>query len=263
MPIVNADTLRAMAPRLSGHRRIRQGEIVEATGALLAATLQDYEIDTPLRMAHFLAQIAHESAGFQTTEEFASGEAYEGRADLGNTEPGDGKRYKGRGLIQLTGRANYRSLGEKLRRDLEDDPEQAEEPALSLVIACEYWTGRRINEHADRDDLIAVTWAVNGGLNGLEDRMAYLVKAKAEIARSLFGTPADFPVIRRGAKGPVVAHLQFALREAGVPVRIDGDFGPGTETALKRFQAARGLVADGIAGPAVWAKLPALQQSLG
>jgi putative chitinase len=263
MVALNAETLRALAPRLTGHRRIRQGEIVEAAGAVLAATLEDYEIDTPFRIAHFLAQIAHESDGFQTTEEYASGEAYEGRADLGNTEAGDGRRYKGRGLIQLTGRANYRRLGEKIGRDLENDPELAEEPDLSLVIACEYWTDRKINEHADRDDLVAVTWAVNGGLNGLEDRMKYLVKARAEVARSLFGRPADFPVLRRGAKGPLAAHLQFALREAGVPVRIDGDFGPGTETALKRFQAARSLVADGIAGPAVWTKLPVLHQTFG
>ena len=259
---INADTLRAMAPRLPGHRRLRQGEIVDAAGQVLAATLADHGIETPLRIAHFLAQIAHESAGFQTTEEFASGDAYEGRADLGNTQPGDGQRYKGRGLIQLTGRANYRRIGDRIGQDLEGYPELAETPALALAIACEYWSDRGINDHADRDDVIAVTWSVNGGLNGLEDRMNYLVRAKAELARTLFGTPADFPQLRKGSKGPVVAHLQFALREAGIATRIDGDFGPGTETAVKRFQAARGLVADGAVGPACWAKLPRPQVAI-
>lgn len=252
---VNADTMRAIAPRFSGSRAERQGEILSVAGAALAETLDRYAINTPLRIAHFLAQTAHESAGFQTTEEFASGEAYEGRSDLGNTEPGDGKRFKGRGLIQLTGRANYKSLGATIGTDLVADPERAADPALSLVIACEYWKKRSINDHADRDDIIAATWSVNGGLNGLDDRIRYLIKAKAELSNALFGAPAAFPLLREGARGPVVARLQFALRDAGIATGIDGDFGPGTKAAVIAFQTGAGLEADGIVGPASWSKL--------
>ncbi|MHA6287193.1 peptidoglycan-binding protein [Maricaulis sp. CAU 1757] len=259
---VNADTLHAIAPRFSGDKARRQAEIINAVGATLRATLADYRIDTPLRIAHFLAQLAHESAGFRTTEEFASGAAYEGRADLGNSEPGDGKRYKGRGLIQLTGRANYRALGKKLGIDLEGEPERAAEPALSLIIAAEYWTSRNINDKADRDDLVAVTRAINGGTNGLEDRRNYLGKAKTELARlggiliEADNPPGARAVLKRGDKGPAVAYLQECLRKAGFPVVIDGDFGPSTELAVRLFQSRETLQADAIVGPATWAKLP-------
>ena len=89
------------------------------TSQVLQVTLEAYGIDTRLRIAHFLGQTCHESAGFRTTEEFASGEAYEGRKDLGNIKKGDGRRYKGRGLLQLTGRANYAEHGKMLGVDLE------------------------------------------------------------------------------------------------------------------------------------------------
>ncbi|OLF73953.1 peptidoglycan-binding protein [Maricaulis sp. W15] len=255
MLTVTSDTLRAIAPRFSGDKAARQDEILTRINDELATTLERYAINTALRIAHFLAQTAHESAGFRTTEEFASGEAYEGRTDLGNTEPGDGKRYKGRGLIQLTGRANYRAFGEAVGIALEDEPERAAEPALSLVIACEYWRRRDINAHADRDDIIAATWAVNGGLNGLDDRRACLAKAKAELARHLFAPATALPVLRQGTRGPVVARLQHGLREAGITVGLDGDFGPGTKAAVITFQNQAGLVADGIVGAASWARL--------
>ena len=103
--------------------------------------------------------------------------------DLGNTKPGDGPRYKGRGLIQLTGRANYREYGKAMGVDLEGDPQKAGDPELSLAIACEYWKRRKINPDADRDDIVTVTKKINGGRNGLADRAQYLAKAKAAIAR--------------------------------------------------------------------------------
>jgi len=99
----------------------RQAEIIKEAGQVLQATLEAYEINTRLRIAHFLGQTCHESAGFRTTEEFASGAAYEGRKDLGNVKKGDGRLYKGRGLLQLTGLANYAEYGKALGVDLENN----------------------------------------------------------------------------------------------------------------------------------------------
>ena len=109
--------------------------IVNNLAQFLPKVLDDYGINTKLRISHFLAQIAHESAHFRTLEEYASGAAYEGRKDLGNVYKGDGRRYKGRGVIQLTGRANYRKYGKILGIDLENHPERASEPEISLRTA--------------------------------------------------------------------------------------------------------------------------------
>jgi putative chitinase len=258
---VTGETLTAIAPRFRGDKARRQAEIILEIGDLLRPTLSRYSIDTAVRIAHFLAQIAHESAGFRTTEEFASGEAYEGRADLGNTQTGDGKRFKGRGLIQLTGRANYKALGQTLNKDFIEDPEQCAEPGMSLIIACEYWKSRHINAKADRDDLVAVTRAVNGGTNGLADRRTYLGKAKTELARmgamivDATQPVATKPVLRRGSNGITVIQLQLALQAVDLQIGIDGDFGPATELAVKLFQTREGLSADGIVGAATWSKL--------
>src|SRR5580693_4825459 len=167
---ISADLLRAVAPRQSGIRAQHQAHIIEEVGASLAATLGQYAINTPLRLAHFIAQTCHESDGYCTTEEYASGAAYEGRRDLGNTEPGDGRLFKGRGLIQLTGRANYEAAGRRLQLPLVANPDVAAVPATSLLIACDYWKQRDINTPCDRDDIITVTRRVNGGLNGIESR---------------------------------------------------------------------------------------------
>ncbi len=258
---VDAHTMREVAPRFSGEIADRQATIIAAAGEVLASTLDEYNINTRLRIAHFLGQTCHESAGFRTTEEFASGDAYEGRKDLGNTQPGDGRRYKGRGLLQLTGRANYRALGKVLKIDLENNPQRAAEPALSLRIACEYWKGRNINAACDRDDLITVTRQINGGTNGLEDRRLYTSRAKAAIIRieglMLDGTtPTNAPpVLRRSSKGDAVVKLQTMLQKLGFMVAIDGDFGAGTEVAVARFQRDQKLTVDGIAGPGTWAAL--------
>jgi putative chitinase len=147
----------------------------------LVEAMRASSIDTPLRQAHFLAQIGHESGGLRWTEELASGESYEGRTDLGNDRPGDGRRFKGRGLIQLTGRANYRAFGEAVGQDLTSDAgacRVASEPALCVGAATWFWSRNGLNALADRDDLEAVTRRVNGGLNGLEDRAAYLRRAR-------------------------------------------------------------------------------------
>lgn len=139
----------------------------------------DYGImDSELRLAHFMAQLIHESGAFRYMEEIASGQAYEGRGDLGNTQPGDGRRYKGRGPIQITGRANYRRYGARVGIDLERHPEIAAYPSVGLHLALEYWKVNGLNTFADADNVLAITKAINGGTNGLADRKAHLGKMK-------------------------------------------------------------------------------------
>ncbi|MBK1698781.1 glycoside hydrolase family 19 protein [Rhodovibrio salinarum] len=149
----------------------------------LVAAMQEVGIDTQLRRAHFLAQIAHESGGLRWLEELASGKAYEGRADLGNDQPGDGQRFKGRGLIQLTGRANYTAFERAIGRDLTSSTDAAAQvaadPDLCVRAATWFWQENGLNTLADADDLEAVTRRINGGLNGLDDRAKYLARAKA------------------------------------------------------------------------------------
>lgn len=122
------------------------------------------------RKAMFLAQLSHESAGLKYFEEIASGAAYEGRKDLGNTEIGDGKRYKGRGPIQLTGRSNYRRYGALLKTPLEAIPSVAAQAHVGFRVAVMYWTDKALNSWADAGDYRRITKLINGGYNGLEDR---------------------------------------------------------------------------------------------
>lgn len=153
----------------------------ERLGALLPHlnfTLGRYDITTPLRKSHFLAQIAHESDGLRTNEEYASGDAYEFRDDLGNTEPGDGRRFKGRGLIQITGRYNYAACGRDLGVDLIAAPHRLADFDLAALSAGWFWDKEGLNAIADRAGLTAITRRINGGLNGLSDRRNYFNAAK-------------------------------------------------------------------------------------
>lgn len=143
--------------------------------------MNSYCITTPLQVAHFLAQIGHESGRFRYVRELASGEAYEGRKDLGNTEAGDGVRYKGRGLIQITGRANYQSVGDALGVDFVRVPEFLEAPDHAAMSAAWFWSEHKLNELADMDLLVPITKKINGGTNGLEDRRALLQSAKKSL----------------------------------------------------------------------------------
>jgi putative chitinase len=290
---VDSQTMREVAPTFSGAPAANQAKIIAEAGAVLAATLESYDITSRLRIAHFLGQTCEESAGYRTTEEFASGREYEGRRDLGNTQKGDGPRYKGRGLLQLTGRANYADYGTALGVDLVNNPTLAAQPALSLKIACEYWKRRNINADCDRDDAQAVTRKVNGGLNGLSERITFTQGAKTAIARlqavQLSGaasagaapaagaptvaasaggastaaapTVATGAFLARGSQGDAVVKLQNLLRDLNFAVAIDGDFGPGTEVAVTRFQSENSLTADGIVGPQTWAGLDAAKKT--
>lgn len=153
-------------------------ENIQKFGHKLIEAMQKYEISTPRRQAAFLAQLAHESASFRYVEELASGEAYEGRKDLGNTEPGDGVRFKGRGLIQITGRNNYKDVSEELNYDFIKKPEDLELPGPATYSAAWFWWSRHLNRLADIDAFEKITRRINGGINGMEDRLQYWETAK-------------------------------------------------------------------------------------
>ena len=266
---IDASVLKAIAPPRSGARARRQADIIDRLGYDLPRMLELADITTPLRISHFLAQLAHESDGFSTTAEYATGDAYEGREDLGNIKPGDGRRYKGRGPIQLTGRDNYRAFTIWMRRRYPDAPDFEALPTLVEIsphagfAAVFFWSENGLNALADRDDLVAVTKRINGGRNGLADRATYLTKVKPLIARLAgdgLSEQQAFPVLVRGMTGEPVERLQRSLQAAGFYFQsIDGDFGPATEGAVKAFQRARGLVIDGIAGAQTTATLPGYQ----
>ncbi|WP_374090582.1 glycoside hydrolase family 19 protein [Methylomicrobium lacus] len=157
-----------------------------------------YDIDTPHEYAHFLAQACHETDHFRTLQEYASGKAYEGRKDLGNTRPGDGVRFKGRGIFQTTGRANYLQLGLKKGQDdlFINSPELLEKPEYAVWSACEFWASRQLNDQANQADndvlkkkykgavhdvfpVEFISISINGGLNGIDERKKFYALAKS------------------------------------------------------------------------------------
>jgi putative chitinase len=142
----------------------------------VSAALALYGISEPLEVAHWLAQVGHESGGFVYTKELwgptAQQSRYEGRKDLGNVQPGDGKRYMGRGLLQTTGRSNYTTAAAKLGIDCVNHPELLEEPTYAALSACQFWLDNKCGTLALADDILRLTKRINGGTNGLEDRQA-------------------------------------------------------------------------------------------
>ncbi len=183
MPITLAD-MKGLTP---GGKVAILTHIVELAPTMLPA----HGISTALRVCHFLAQCAHESAGFRTTEEYATGKAYEGRKDLGNTAPGDGVRYKGRGLIQTTGKRNYWVFS-KWASNIDPDtpdfvmtPDKLGEFPWALLSAVYYWESHSLSSLADKNDLKQITHIVNGGYNGYDSRRDYFNKAWRAIGRRL------------------------------------------------------------------------------
>ena len=161
--------------------------LVQTWADKLGAACEQAHINTPQRLAHFLAQVTHESGGFRWMQELWGPSPaqirYEGKLELGNTQPGDGKRYMGRGPMMLTGRANYRDTGRRIGYPLEAQPELASQIGVGSLIACDYWTTHGLNTLADRGGLLTVrviTRVVNGGLNNLPDReRRYRLAARA------------------------------------------------------------------------------------
>lgn len=185
---ITADLLKKIAGA-SGNKRVIDGLV-----QYLPDVMDEYEINTRLRIAHFLGQLAHESDHFRTLEEYASGNGYEGRRDLGNVKRGDGHRYKGRGAIQLTGRFNYRKYGSLIGVDLENNPELAATPEISARIAAEFWKQNGLNDLADLDKVKAITLRINGGYNGLQERIDKVDRAKTYLSKKTNSTPAPTPV---------------------------------------------------------------------
>lgn len=149
-----------------------------------------YDIDTNERAAAFLAQIGHESGQLHYVEELVSGQAYEGRGNLGNIQPGDGVKFKGRGLMQITGRANYQQLTDQMRGlplgvDFVDEPHLLKLPTYAVQSACWWWSNRKLNALADADTETSfrqITRIINGGYNGYSDRYKLWQRAKKTIS---------------------------------------------------------------------------------
>lgn len=238
-----------------------------------------YEIDTPERVAAWLAQCAHESGYFKFLRENlnyraaslratfrrhfkddAEAKAYErqpekiankvyaNRMGNGDEASGDGWRYLGRGLIQLTGKNNYTLFAAAIDTPLEQIPEYLGTFEGAVQSACWFWEQNNLNKFADSRDIVTMSKRINGGTIGMDDRIM-----KYEKCLKLFGAEptaaaaasADLTeTVRLGSRGATVQAVQQALG-----ITADGDFGPGTDRALKAWQAANGLVADGIAGP--------------
>ncbi len=208
----------------------------------LVKTMARYSITGMLRRAHFLAQVAQESGQLSFTEELASGAAYEGRTDLGNVEPGDGVRFKGRGLLQITGRSNYLAYSHACGHDLlsGNNPFRlSTDPALAADVAGWFWQVHKLNALADCDDIERITRRINGGLNGLAERRAFLAQAKAVIEHAEHTTTAAHP------SGPApleavptavqISAAASATRTAPTPIR---------GTAMPKPKRARGGVTD-------------------
>jgi predicted chitinase len=187
-----APILRRIAPRAS----VR---VLDRITPFLDAQFACADIVTVLRQAHFLARAAVETAGFATLEELGNAayfRRYDDRHDLGNVEPGDGARFRGRGVFQITGRYNYGVYGKRIDEDLVNAPDLAAQGRAATSIAVLIWGDKGLNAAADRDDVETVCRRINGGLNGLSDQKLYLARAKTALAPAVPAPPrrsADLP----------------------------------------------------------------------
>lgn len=268
---------------------------VDAWYEALIAIMPKYEINTKRRVAHFLSQCAHESNNFRSLQENLNysekalnavfgryfgappkrnaaeyarnpekianyvyqDEFRSKRGAMGNTEPGDGWRFRGRGIKQLTGRNNYTAFGKSVGMGAEEAAEYVATEKGALESACWFWATNKLDKWADNGDIKGLTKKINGGTIGLEDRTRRWEEALAILGgkapapkAAKKSAPAKARTLRKGMKGDDVAKMQKAIG-----VAADGDFGFGTLTAVKKWQKLNGLTADGIVGPATQAKM--------
>lgn len=261
---------------------------IDEIGANADSALATYGINTnATRIGHFLAQVGHECGGFTIVREslnyttaarikavwpsrFTSiaaalpfvrndrklaNKVYGDR--LGNRDPGDGYKYRGRGFLQLTGRDNYQTMQDSLDLPFVDEPDLASEPREALLIACEVWNDKKLkgerdmNALADDDKIEAITYRINGGYTNLADRKSELARARNiwPSADDAAATPVG--ILDRGDRGVEVESLQSELRRTGhYSKSVDGRFGYGTYKALRRFKEAAGLANVGYADEA-------------
>ena len=235
-----------------------------------------YDINTVNRVAGFIAQCAHESNNFRITEENLNYSAkglnavfpkyfvragrnaqdyhrqpekianvvYANRMDNGDTASGDGWRFRGRGVIQLTGRHNYTKFGESLSISAEQAIKYLKTKKGALESACWFWDTNNLNKWADKQDVVGMTKRINGGTIGLEDRKKHYKHALEVLGGHWTPPKVVHETVRKGSKGETVKAVQRVIG-----VKADGDFGPGTEAAVIAWQRSKGLVPDGIVGP--------------
>ncbi len=245
----------------------------------LVDILPKWKITTPQRVAAFMAQCAHESNNFKTLEENLNyswqglrktfpryfptdsiAQQYHRQPEkianrvyddanrsskLGNTQPGDGWKYRGRGIIQLTGKNNYLAFAADVGMTLDQVVEYVQTKDGAVESAAWFWTKRNINAPADQGNIDQVSKLVNGGTIGLEERRAKYnssLQILNEGGAAPQVTASAQPVLKKGSRGPEVVKLQQALK-----IKADGIFGTGTETSLKLWQANNGLPATGVA----------------
>lgn len=216
-----------------------------AVAGPLGAACAFYGIDTPARLAAFLAQISHESGAFRRVREIWGPtdvqRRYEGRKDLGNTQPGDGERFKGRGFIQTTGRFNYAKTRDRLRErfgdvpDFEQDPEALEEMRWACLSACDYWDSRGLNALADAGNFEQITRRINGGLNGQADRLARWERAKLALASTDQTEEVNTMPL------PAIAAAALPLIVESIP-KLAKLFGSGSEVAERNIKAAETVI---------------------
>jgi len=211
--MLTPDQLRRIMPNLAATK-------AESLLPHLNAAMAEFGIDTLLRTAAFAAQLAHESGEFRWMEEIwgptSAQKRYEPQTDLskrlGNSDAGDGLRFKGRGPIQLTGRANYSRFGGLLGLDLIGSPAQAAVPEVAFRIAALFWKNRGLNEFAEAGDFREVTRRINGGFNGLEDRLKYYERAKSVLASGFVA--GETPATRSAGRAKVNVPAEPLLRGA-------------------------------------------------
>ena len=181
--VIGPRTITGLLARVAG----RPMAPLAGIGAALAKYAPQFGLlDNPARLANFVGQTCHESGCFRYLREIwgptRTQAGYEGRRDLGNTQPGDGKRFMGRGLIQVTGRANHVDMAMRTGLPLVEHPELLEQPDAAVLSACVYWKTRNLNALADAGQEDAITRRINGGTNGLADRRARVATAKGMLA---------------------------------------------------------------------------------
>jgi|TARA_B100001057_G_C22802456_1_gene932060 putative chitinase len=243
-----------------------------------------WEVNTIERVAGFVAQCGHESGGFRVLSENLNYSAkalnsifpkyfrragrdaneyhrqpekianviYASRMDNGDTASGDGWRFRGGGILQLTGRYNYTEFAKAVEKTPEDAVDYVRTKAGALDSACWFWDTNNINKYCDAQDIVGMTKRINGGTIGLDDRKKHYIHALDVLGGDFEEPEIEYnQTIRQGSRGPLVAEVQEKLDIAPA----DGIFGPGTAKIVRHWQSSNGLVADGIVGPKTLEKL--------